>query len=81
MERNMPNPWAANIGLVTQEILPFAVEQKILRDIASSPYPEPNKSSPQIQHQVQNMYEIKNQQMSLFQFYSCFDGSLHVSGP
>jgi hypothetical protein len=25
-------------------------------------------------------YEMKNQQMSLFKFYSCFDGSLHVSG-
>ena len=25
-------------------------------------------------------YEIKNQQMSLFQFYSYIDGSLHVSG-
>jgi hypothetical protein len=26
-------------------------------------------------------YEMKNQQMSLFQFYSYIDGSLHVSGP
>jgi hypothetical protein len=26
-------------------------------------------------------YEIKNQQMSLFQFYSYIDGSLHVLGP
>jgi hypothetical protein len=26
-------------------------------------------------------YEIKNQQMSLFQFYSYFDGSLHISSP
>jgi len=26
-------------------------------------------------------YEIKNQQMSLIQFYSYIDGSLHVSGP
>ena len=25
-------------------------------------------------------YEMKNQQMSLFQFYSYIDGSLHVSG-
>ena len=27
------------------------------------------------------VYEMKNQQMSLFQFYSYIDGSLHVSGP
>jgi hypothetical protein len=26
-------------------------------------------------------YEMKNQQISLFQFYSYIDGSLHVSGP
>jgi len=26
-------------------------------------------------------YEMKNQQMSLFQFYSYIDGYLHVSGP
>ena len=26
-------------------------------------------------------YEMKNQQMSLIQFYSFIDGSLHVSGP
>ena len=26
-------------------------------------------------------YEMKIQQMSLFQFYSYIDGSLHVSGP
>jgi hypothetical protein len=26
-------------------------------------------------------YEMKNQQMSLFQFYSYIDASLHVSGP
>ena len=28
-----------------------------------------------------NVYEMKNQQMSLIQFYSYMDGSLHVSGP
>jgi hypothetical protein len=27
------------------------------------------------------VHEMKNQQMSLFQFYSYIDGSLHVSGP
>jgi hypothetical protein len=29
---------------------------------------------------ILSTYEIKNQQMSLFQFYSYIDGSLHVSG-
>ena len=28
-----------------------------------------------------SVYEMKNQQMSLLQFYSYIDGSLHVSGP
>jgi len=30
--------------------------------------------------QFTDKYEMKNQQMSLFQFYSYIDGSLHVSG-
>jgi hypothetical protein len=29
---------------------------------------------------ILSTYEMKNQQMSLFQFYSYIDGSLHVSG-
>jgi hypothetical protein len=30
---------------------------------------------------ILSTYEIKNQQMSLFQFYSYINGSVHVSGP